>query len=371
MLILQPSVIKKFVASTASRIVNYPMLQTLRHNTWVVKVIIGAVAIMMIIFFGSDTIRSGEGGSGLNQHTPAKVNGTNLSGQRVNAIVSQEMESYQQFFKDGVPEQFANGIRQNVINSLINRELLSQESLRMGLSATPNDVANFVREQPQFQENGIFSQELYNDPEGYRVAFQQRNGVPYTTEITNQLTLDKLMDTLVDISKPADEELQWLKIAKNTKFEFSVIKIDKKPKTDTKIDEKQPDKDPKATAELINSLWKQGHSLEVPLKERGLVIKDSGLKTYGALKSVLDGIDDSDKLKVLANLTMAKPFPETYLETPNFYYLVRLKSFKQPDAKDEPQTKDELIAAYKNQATAQVQDALLQDLREQAKIVLY
>ncbi len=346
------------------------MLQTLRHNTWVVKIIIGAVAIMMIIFFGSDTIRKGGSGFGMSQHAPAKVNGVSISGQRVNAIIAQEMESYRQFFKDGVPENFANGIRQNAINSLINRELLSQESQRLGLSSTPDEVATFVRDQPQFQENGVFSQELYNDPEGYRVAFQQRNGVPYTTEITNQLTLDKLMDSLADISKPTTEEIQWLKVTQDTQFEFSVIKIDKNQKPDAKIDEKRPDKNPKATAELINSLWKQGASLDATLKERALAIKDSGPKAYGALKSVLDGEDDLAKLKVLANLTKAKPFPETYLETPNFYYLVRLKSLKTPDAKEDSQAKDELVGTYKNQLTTQIQSALLEDLRAQAKIVL-
>ncbi len=104
--------------------------------------------------------------------------GTNMMGSREAAIlVNDEEVSFQEFqqaydrayqrfsdqFGGNVPKGLAEtlGIKQQVINQLIQTTLLRQGAEQMGIIISGEEIQAIIKEMVQFQNNGVFSLEQY------------------------------------------------------------------------------------------------------------------------------------------------------------------------------------------------------------------
>lgn len=135
------------------------MLDIIRKHagSWLVKFILGAIAIVFI-FWGIGSFRSER------LSVAAKVNGDTILARTYRSAYSNAVEHYQKMFQGKIPEGFLDQIqlKQQVLDSLINEVLIQQEARRLGIIASDEEVRAEILRMPAFQENGQFSQGLYD-----------------------------------------------------------------------------------------------------------------------------------------------------------------------------------------------------------------
>jgi len=135
----------------------------------VIQAIRGGVqskAIKAVIFF----IILSFAGFGLESMLPsgsgtsvAEVNGTEISPQELEFAVDGQKRQLMQIFGDNIDPAMLEDdrLRPRALETLIDRELLLQESERLGLSATDRAIGQIVAEVEAFQIDGQFSPEQY------------------------------------------------------------------------------------------------------------------------------------------------------------------------------------------------------------------
>jgi len=109
-------------------------------------------------------------------------------------------------YKDQFSEEMIEkmGLRQQVLENLIDREILLQEADRLGVSIPPEEMRKAIVKTPAFQENGIFSRRIYERVlNSYGIAAAE-----YEKDRQKDLRLAKLKDMIVKAVKVSDQELR-------------------------------------------------------------------------------------------------------------------------------------------------------------------
>ncbi|MEZ5504883.1 MAG: SurA N-terminal domain-containing protein [Gammaproteobacteria bacterium] len=125
---------------------------------WFGKVLL-AIFILPFAFFGIEGIflNSGRADVGLS------VNGVEVSKAEVDRAIANQRDALVQRMGGNVdPSLFSDDmLRPRVIDSLIERELLTQAVKAEGLYVSPETIKSYVRDMPQFKDDatGVFSQE--------------------------------------------------------------------------------------------------------------------------------------------------------------------------------------------------------------------
>ena len=122
--------------------------------TWIlVSVIIAAFAL-----FGVEHFMRGGGEANV-----ASVNGQEISQQRLQQAYQAQRQRLQDMFGENFnPEMFPEArMKQQILEDMIQQELLLQAAIDGGLRIGDEQLASMIREVPQFQKDGKFSQEAY------------------------------------------------------------------------------------------------------------------------------------------------------------------------------------------------------------------
>jgi len=121
-----------------------------------VKVMVGLIAVVFV-FWGVYAIREKPGSK------IAYVNGDLITGLEYEAKYREMLDAlqkqYKEYWNDTLVKAFQ--IKQRALNSLIEKRLISQESNRIGLGVTDDEVANAIFTYPAFQVNGKFYEGRY------------------------------------------------------------------------------------------------------------------------------------------------------------------------------------------------------------------
>ena len=121
-----------------------------------VKVMVGLIAVVFV-FWGVYAIREKPGSK------IAYVNGDLITGLEYEAKYREMLDAlqkqYKEYWNDSLIKAFQ--IKQRALNSLIEKRLISQESARIGLGVTDDEVANAIVTYPAFQVNGKFDEGRY------------------------------------------------------------------------------------------------------------------------------------------------------------------------------------------------------------------
>ena len=122
-------------------------------------IIQAAIVIIILVFVFWLPQMGGDGGPG----TVAVVNGEAISSGEFQRRYDDLLAGYREQLGGVVsPELLAAlGIREQVLNRLIQEKLLLQSALNTGLPATPEEVRTRVQSMEEFQRNGAFDLELY------------------------------------------------------------------------------------------------------------------------------------------------------------------------------------------------------------------
>jgi peptidyl-prolyl cis-trans isomerase D len=128
-----------------------------KHATsWIIKFLLSAIVIVFV-FWGVGSFREG------NVNRVAEVNGNVITLDQYYEAYNNVIEGYKQQFGDNLDESMlkALNIKQQVVNTLIERELVFQEAQRLNIRVTDEELARSIQSISYFQKDGIFDNRFY------------------------------------------------------------------------------------------------------------------------------------------------------------------------------------------------------------------
>lgn len=159
------------------------MLQILRKKSQSTFIqIIVVVIALVFIFWGVGANLRGD------RQAALTVNGESITFQEFQQAYDQAYQRLSDQFGGNVPKGLAEtfGVKQQVINQLIQTALLRQGAREMGLQVSGEEVSRIIQEMVQFQENGVFSLERY------KTVLAANRMAP--TKFEDSMRLDKLAE---------------------------------------------------------------------------------------------------------------------------------------------------------------------------------
>lgn len=359
------------------------MLNFLRQKkeNILIKIVLAVIILSFAAFFGASSLSPGARRAG----SPGSVNGQELNATFFAFVLNNKLESARSKLGGKLPEQYVTFIKQDVLSELVDRELLVQNLQKMGLSASPDEVATFVKEDPlaRSPRDGRFNLTYYKN--SFLPGYRQRRGKSYESDVINQLTAQKFFSEFNNVIKPNKQELERELRLKDTKYKFAVIKVSKKeapPKKDqNEKDQKEKDQDEKdikktkvsakEKAQKIYDLWTQNKDIKKLLDEYKLKERKTPDLNYARLKSVFGGKVDTKNIKTLLSLSKKNPFPKSYIDEGNFLYLIKLEDIKEPETTIKKEEYSQLQESYQENITNNLVSAYIIDLRDKADIEIY
>jgi len=134
------------------------MLSVLRRNagSWAIKIILTFIALTFI-WWGVGTY------SEQGRNVAATVGGEPITMNELAEAVSGLEKTYREVYGPAFTPEMAKSLnlKQQAVDSLVQRKLLLAEAGRMGLSATDAEVQREIASVPAFQQDGQFREDRY------------------------------------------------------------------------------------------------------------------------------------------------------------------------------------------------------------------
>lgn len=132
------------------------MLEALRNATksWVMKIILGALALTFVLFFGTDFGGSGGQSGGGSNASVLEVGDQNFTIHEVGREFNQEVQQVSQQTGQRLDTQTAIniGLLDRTISRMTSQSLFDQAAQEFGVAASTNAAADAIRSLPQFQD---------------------------------------------------------------------------------------------------------------------------------------------------------------------------------------------------------------------------
>ncbi|MBF0105896.1 MAG: SurA N-terminal domain-containing protein [Deltaproteobacteria bacterium] len=353
------------------------MLNVLRKNkeSVIIKVILGFIILSFAAFFGISSMEKGN----LSVAVPASVNGEGINPVRFNYYLDTQLEQLKSVFKDNIPPEYLASAQANVANLLINRQLIDDTIRGYGFRISPDELAEHIKNNAQFQRDGKFDFNYYQDR--YLPGYKLQTGGSYEKDASAELLSEKIFGEFKNIMEPTSEELERRNTIDNTLFSFSVVKVfmrdndadaEIKPDAKAPADNKKTDDKitPEQKAQKIFDEWKKGTNIQPLLDEYKLSQTNMPDITYSKIKSVFGGKGEIKNLKEIISLTTENPFTSAVIKEDNYYYIVKLTDIKKTETSSEEseQSLTTLKETYSEEIASSLQSAFIKDLRKDAKI---
>lgn len=339
------------------------MLEIMRKtaNSWLMKILLVIIALAFVLFIGVDLTSSQQNEIG----NIATVNGKPISKKQFSYKYNQTLQNLGNNASPEILEFFKN----NVLQSLINNNLVSQDFSQMGLSPTSQEQVHFIKNAEQFSgynKNGLFDFEEFAKNELPLVLSETGQSL---SEIINfEISYDRLSKQFKKVISLSEEDIDYFKAVRLTTREFEVIKVPTKEKKTNKEDVKNPDIFGLENANKIYEMWqKNPQKIDDYLKANNLQKVKSGNLKLSQLKSIFDGKEVINDIKSLLTLTEKNPFAQTPFATENFFYLVKLVNLNEPK-EDNSEIKKQLTQNQNNEIHNLLSNAYIEYLQKNASI---
>lgn len=195
------------------------MLQILRKKaqSTFIQIIVVVIALVFI-FWGVGTNMTG------NRQAALVVNGEEITFQQFQQAYDRAYQRLSDQFGGNVPKGLAEtfGIKQQVINQLIQASLLRQGAEKMGIRVSGQEISQVIEEMVQFQDNGSFSMEQY------KAVLAANRMAP--TKFETSMRFDRLSEVAAReignfASVATDFEVQEIYSQMNEKVSLKYVKI--------------------------------------------------------------------------------------------------------------------------------------------------
>ncbi|MDQ6967711.1 MAG: SurA N-terminal domain-containing protein [Mariprofundaceae bacterium] len=179
------------------------MLEIMRNQaqSWLAKLILGGIALSFGLWGIGDYF------TGSRVAYVAEVDGKPISNLSFSQTYERQLNSYramlgQQFSKALIKQL---GVKDNTLQTMINRQLMLDEASRMGLVTSDTTLLSYVQNNPTFQQAGRF------DPQRYH-TFTRNMGFATTRDYEDDtrvnLMIDALQKAIVDSAQVNNEEVR-------------------------------------------------------------------------------------------------------------------------------------------------------------------
>lgn len=188
-----------------------------RKRSWVVIFLLLLVIVVFVLFYGGRSLNEQAADEAM------RINGESVSRREFALHFQRAVEQYRELFKGALTEQLIRDLRlrNRVLEELIERRLLLQETRRLGLDATEEELSEAIERMPEFQVNGRFSKNRYlQSMRAARVTPAQ-----FESERREQIAIQKLYDLIQDALAATEEEVRDQYRFREERVSFSFIRL--------------------------------------------------------------------------------------------------------------------------------------------------
>jgi len=240
------------------------MLELIRKNagSWIIKFILG-ILVLVFSLWGIGSFRSQKA------NILAMVNGDKILMESYHQAYNNIINRYRQMFKGQIPEGFLShlNIKQQVVDSLIDKALICQAATRQGIRVTDKEIQGLILSIPAFKRNGAFDQRLYK-----RTLREERlTPAAFEVQVREQLLTDKLKTLLCSGLAVTDAEAKQHYMYENEEVNLAYVAI-----ASSKCK-----KEVNATDEAISSWYKEHkeeYMTEPQIRLRYLAFKEADIE---------------------------------------------------------------------------------------------
>ncbi|MDQ6994526.1 MAG: SurA N-terminal domain-containing protein [Mariprofundaceae bacterium] len=179
------------------------MLAVMRNQaqSWLAKVLLGGIAISFGLW--------GVGDYFMGNHVSyvAEVDGTPITDSQFQQAYERQVNSYRSMlgkqFSKSMMERL--GIKNDTLQTMINRQLMLDEATHMGLVASDAVLASYVQSNPSFQEAGVFN------PQRYRILTRNmgfRTTRDYENDTRANLMINALQRAIIDSAHVSEQDIR-------------------------------------------------------------------------------------------------------------------------------------------------------------------
>ncbi|MGD9211923.1 MAG: SurA N-terminal domain-containing protein, partial [Desulfobacteraceae bacterium] len=197
------------------------MLNVMRKyaGSWMIKVLLTAIVIVFI-FWGVGSFKSRR------ETQVATVNGEIISLEEYQKAYNNMVENYRRQYGNRIDDQMLKQLQLNkqTVEQLINQKLLRQESEKLGLQVSDQELVEWIKSNPAFQNNGVFDKRRYTLlVEQNRLSLEE-----FEIGMKEQMTVNKLNEFITSGVKVSEDEVwNWYDHENQTvNIEYVVVKPD-------------------------------------------------------------------------------------------------------------------------------------------------
>jgi peptidyl-prolyl cis-trans isomerase D len=191
------------------------MLDLMRKHagSWMIKVVLGII-VVVFVFWGVGSFRNRQ------SDKVAEVNGHVITYETFRQAYLRLIEQYRQVYGNQLSDDMMEMLRPNeqALNQLIDRALLLQEADRLKIAVSDQEVAEAIRRQAAFQNNGVF------EVDRYRRILSLNNMTPeyFEASLKEDLRINKAQSLVVNgvtvLDVEAHEWFDWFNTEVNVQF---------------------------------------------------------------------------------------------------------------------------------------------------------
>lgn len=205
------------------------MLSILRRHSqsWVVKTLLGALALSFVVGFGLLTGGTGGGGGAVDGAIAARIDGEPITNMEVAREEQRLYDMYKQRLGDQLTEDIVKqlNIRFQAMNRLVNRVVLQKEAERLGFVVSNDELREHIGAIEAFHgAGGAF------DPEQYEyVLSQQRPRLTpkaFEQQQREALLIAKLERFVRDLVHVTDDEILGAWLLDHITVDLDVLRFD-------------------------------------------------------------------------------------------------------------------------------------------------
>jgi len=181
---------------------NTSMLTYMRKNagSWIIKVLFTAIIITFIFFYGYGSKQGPE------ERVLATVGEHTITATQFRTAYGNMLQMYEQMSQNQISDSLARtlGLRQNLLDDMIEQELLLQDARRRNLRVSKDEVKRAIMKQPYMQEKGVFSKRRY----AAVLNSMKMTAAEYEERAAQEIMLKTLRDMIAQAVNVSEQELR-------------------------------------------------------------------------------------------------------------------------------------------------------------------
>ncbi len=233
------------------------MLDVLRRNagSWAIKIILTFIALTFVIWgVGSYTEKD--------RTWAARIGKEEITTAELAEAEALLQKNFSESYGSAVTPEMAKALKlkEQALNSLVNRALMRAEARKLGLTASDVEVQRDIASNPAFQVNGQFSETQYRRT----LEYSRLTTTAYEAAKREEITLRKMDGLLASAARVTEAEARDLYDLSSRKIRLLVVAADPDR---TKVPETASD------AEIAAKYEQAKESLRIPARVRLLIAR--------------------------------------------------------------------------------------------------